>query len=173
MQNAEIIRLRGTDEMAELPKRKQIRLKEYDYSQNGYYFVTICTKDRQNIFGKIEIEKVILTGLGNIVESEIQNINKRYNNVFIDNYVIMPNHIHMIVVIQYDKQNAFNTESDKHFDIPNVIGRFKAGISRKCGFTVWQRGYYEHIIRDEQDYQVIYEYISNNPIKWSEDKYYG
>ncbi|MBP3361441.1 MAG: transposase [Clostridia bacterium] len=118
----------------ELPKRKQIRLKDYDYSQNGYYFVTICTKNRKNIFGAVGADSISAPTATVSLPEIIQSF-KRYSTI---EYIKL---VKQNILPPFDKQ-------------------------------IWQRGYYEHIIRNEQEYQKIYKYIENNPSKWQEDKYY-
>ena len=168
--------------MQELPKRKQIRLRDYDYSQNGYYFVTICTQNRKCVLCEIvgggfhAAPNVELKHIGNEIQNTIQYINDNYNCVKIDNYVIMPNHIHLIIVLQNKEMGGHgNPQMGGHGNPPlqNVVGQLKSFTTKKYDNTLWQRGYYEHIIRNEQEYQKIYEYIENNPLKWADDKYYS
>ena len=162
----------------DLPKRKQTRLKGYDYSQSGAYFVTICTHTKKHLFGKIKNEKMELNKLGEIVNSEIQKIESRYSNIRIDKYVIMPNHIHMIVCnLESEGINPFPTKKQ---DISKVVGKFKAGVTRIVGNAfmhsedkrIWQSSFHDHIIRDKVDYDKIWEYIDTNVIKWEEDCFY-
>jgi len=156
----------------ELQKRKPNRLKNFDYSQNGAYFITICTHNRKCVLGKIVGEGLcalpnnILTPIGNEIEKTIQFINNNYDNVLIDKYIVMPNHIHMIVFL--------NTEKGGHGNPPlqNIIGQFKSFTTKQYGKRLWQRSYYDHIIRNETDYLNIWEYINNNPLNWCDDKYY-
>ena len=214
----------------ELRKRKNVRLKDYDYSSNGAYFVTICTQERQRLFGVVgaalappayiippginihrsdnirvsdnihhtnNIPQINLTQYGFTVKTHIELLQTHYNGIFVDKYVIMPNHIHMIVVINAGgasaaptnacEMNACGTNANdtNAIGIGNatggasvaptlgtVIRGFKAGISRECKFTVWQRGYHEHIIRNENEYLLIWNYIDTNLAKWAEDRYY-
>ena len=156
----------------ELPKRKPTRLKEYDYSQNGAYFVTICTKDRKPLLSKIivgeglcALPKNILTPIGQEVEKCIQYINDKYDNVVMEKYVIMPNHIHLIVVIN-------DSGGDGTPPLQNIIGQLKSYTTNKFGTTPWQRSFHDHIIRGEQDYRKIWGYIDTNPIKWESDCFY-
>lgn len=175
--------------MNDLPKRKQIRLKDYDYSQNGYYFITICSKQRQCLFGSIVGADTIrpqLNECGNHIKKSILEINNRYKNVFVDKYVIMPNHIHMILVIagadtirpETNDGNATDGQNEKNGRIISaptvsvIIGQMKRWVSKNIGFSCWQKSFYEHIIRNEQAYQKICEYIENNPKKWEDDKYH-
>lgn len=128
--------------MDKLPRRKNIRLKNYDYSRAGYYFITICTKDRQKLFGEI---------------------------VGVDDPVCpQPNHIHGIVVIYEGGQGRP--------PLPKIIQGYKSVSTRMCFKynikIIWQRNYYDRIIRNRQEYEEICIYIENNPLKWVEDKYY-
>lgn len=145
-----------------LPSRKRIRLQYYDYSEENMYFITICIKDRLEILGKIIEENINLTKEGNIVKQNISKIQKIYKNVIINEYVIMPNHIHILLLINY-KSNV---------TISKVIKHFKTNITREIGYSVWQKSFYEHIIRNEKEYLQIKKYIKNNVINWKKDKYF-
>ncbi len=145
-----------------LPKRKSIRLKEYDYSSAGMYFVTICIKNRIEILGKIKDDKMNLTKEGIIVEKHIRNITNVFKKITIDEYIIMPNHIHMIIAI--DKQNKVT--------LSKIIKRYKENITKEIRYCIWQKSFYEHIIRDENEYYKIKEYIQNNVINWEKDIYF-
>ncbi len=155
-----------------LPHRKSPRLKDYDYSQNGYYFVTICTHKKQKILCKIvgeglcALPKITLSEIGKITDKAITFINQNYETLSVDKYVIMPNHLHLIIKI--DKQMG------GHGDPPlqNVIGYLKSFTTHKYGKTLWQRSFHDHIIRDEKDYLKIWNYIDTNPQKWGEDCFY-
>ena len=158
----------------ELPRRKNIRLKDYNYRQNGAYFITICAKDRLNLFGEIvgaalappdNTSKICLTECGKNVKTHIESLHKHYDEIFIDKYIIMPNHIHMIIVINTGGASAAPT-------LGNLVRGFKAGASRECGFSLWQRSYYDYIIRNEDDYLRIWKYIDENPANWTLDKYF-
>jgi len=157
--------------MSELPSRKSNRLKSYDYSQNGTYFVTICAKERAEIFGKIIIGAAScrpqLSEIGEIVESEILKLSHTYDGVSVDCHVVMPNHVHMIIAVcnEYGRQNAAPTVS-------RMIGQWKRSISIKAGFSPWQKSFHDHVIRNEQDLIRITEYIENNPVNWKEDCYF-
>ena len=157
----------------ELSKRKANRLKDFDYSTNGAYFVTICTKDRKCILSDIVGEGLCalpqnkLTPIGIEVEESIKYINNKYNNVLIDKYIIMPNHIHLIVVLNSGMGGRGNPP------LQNIIGQFKSFTTRQYGEQLWQRSYHDHIIRDENDYLNIWEYINSNVLKWPDDKYYN
>ena len=144
--------------MPEYPRRKRNRLKDYDYATNAYYYLTVCTKNRECILSEISVDKqsnavVKLTPYGEIAESFLRSIPG------IDKYVIMPNHIHMII----HKTNGKSLVSD--------IRSFKGLTTKKIGKSIWQNYYYDHIIRDEEDYLIKWNYIDSNPGKWSEDEY--
>ena len=162
-----------------LPERKQNRLKNYDYSQNGAYFITICTQNRKTIFthsvGAIhESPEIKLNNYGKIVDGYINQLNSRFG-ISIDKYVIMPNHIHLLIAI--DERAIRESPLQKRSLISNAIGYLKMNASRdihKNGYDgdIFQRSFYDHVIRDEQDYLKIWNYIDTNPAKWQEDKYY-
>ncbi len=158
--------------MNNLPVRKPNRLKGYDYSQNGVYFITICTKNRCEILSDICRGGALLRPIGKIIEIEIENLSERFD-INIDKYVIMPNHIHMIITIQRAEQSPAPTT------IVDIICAFKSITTKLAnksehisGRQIWQRSYHDHIIRNEQDYLSIWQYIDTNPIKWEEDCFY-
>ena len=163
-----------------LPKRKNTRLKYYDYTNYGYYFITICTKNQSCCFGKITSDKMQLSNYGKIAYNEMIDLKNHYHNIKIDKFVIMPNHIHSIIIVGSElEQSDVTTNSivtagaaSGAPTVGNVVRGYKSGVSRKCGFPIWQRGYYEHIIRNEKDYQETYRYIEVNPAKWCDDKYH-
>lgn len=165
----------------DFPKRKSSRLKGYDYSTNGAYFITICTDKRKNLFSHIvgaihESPISILTFYGTAVDSIIKSLPERFN-VKIDNYIIMPNHIHMIISIENAPRAIRESPLQSHSDIIRVIGYLKMNASKqihKSGYEgkIWQRSFHDHIIRDEKDYQMIWEYIEHNAQKWEEDCFY-
>jgi len=161
------------------PRRKSNRLPGYDYSANGAYFVTICVKDRHEIFGTIvgarlaspvsqNRDHVKLTRYGVIAEQELKNISAHYPCVNIDCYVIMPNHIHAIILILGDLGEASLAPT-----LGEIVGGYKSGVSRLCGFSLWQRSFHDHIIRSHQDYNRIAKYIELNPVNWEQDCYFA
>ena len=175
----------------DLPKRKQIRLADYDYSSPGAYFVTICTKDRRNILSNIAVGAdalggpcLTLTEIGQIVERYILSTGN-IAGLSVDQYVIMPNHIHLL--LQIGETDAASEGGPLRASAPtgkngtsrapaptlsDAVGALKRLVNREAGRNIWQRGYYEHVIRNEHDYREIWEYIENNPAKWAEDRYY-
>lgn len=151
----------------EQKKRKQIRLKTYNYGQNGYYFITICTKNRQELFcqkkSKLKDDNTFeLSEIGKIVEDSIKNIEAVYKEVKADDYVIMPNHIHLVLSV----------ERDADISVSKIIQQTKSWVTKKVGFPIWQKSFYDHVIRNEQDYYEIVNYIQMNPLKWENDKYF-
>ncbi|MBQ3557366.1 MAG: transposase [Oscillospiraceae bacterium] len=151
------------------PKRKPNRLSQYDYSQPGGYFITICTKGRKEVLGTVVGADVLigpqvtLTELGEQVRRVLEDMPS------VDKYVVMPNHIHMVVRLP-DENGAMRTSPPTR--LPAVVRYFKRSITQVTGENVWQRGYHDHIIRNEEDYLRIWEYIDTNPAKWREDCYY-
>ncbi len=159
--------------MNEYPKRKRLRLPEYDYSDSGAYFVTICTQNRACILSDIIVGEGLdppvcrQSDIGEIVENEILSISARYPNVSIEKYVIMPNHIHMIAMIHADAGGSRPSPT-----LADVVRVIKSKSAHIIGAPLWQRSYHEHVIRNERDYLDIWSYIDNNPAKWAEDRYY-
>ena len=158
----------------EWPKRKPNRLTEYDYSTPNAYFITVCTQNRNNLFwtdvsAAIDRqENIPLTDLGMIVKQVIHDIPKHYPAISVDHAVIMPNHIHLLLQINTDIDGRPMAAPT----ISTVINQTKGVISKKAGFSVWQKGFYDHVIRGERDYRDIWNYIEGNPGKWVEDKLY-
>jgi REP element-mobilizing transposase RayT len=174
-------------------KYKSLRLKEYDYSQHGAYFVTICVKDRKCLFGEISGDEMILNEAGKIAQNEIVNIPGHYENVELGEYVVMPNHVHM-VIYKYDlsgvRQAMTPTESEegvgpkvinkattppKNIRLQDVVGSYKSGASREIrkinGYEdfKWQRYFHDHIVRTDRALENISDYIRMNPAKWADD----
>ena len=148
----------------EFTKRKSPRIYHFDYSKPNYYFITICTDKKKCIFGKAGN----INHYGYSVKNCIEKIPEIYPQVVLDKYVIMPNHVHMILVIH---------SADNSVSVTHVVGQLKMSVSKeirkyKPGIKVWQRSFHDHIIRNEVSYQKIWEYIENNPVKWEEDCFY-
>ncbi len=166
-------------------KRKSIRLKGYDYSQQGMYFVTVCTNDHHFLFGHIAEERMILNNAGRFANKCWLEIPEHFPHVALDEFIVMPNHIHGIINIDtmnnvgvhnlepLRKQNKYQQIIPK--SIGSIIRGFKIGVT-KCFrkntnvYNVWQRNYYEHIISNERKLNKISEYIINNPLKWLFDR---
>ena len=156
----------------ELPKRKPIRLPDYDYSSPGAYFVTICTHDRRCLLSRITVgadalggPQVQLTDAGKNVEHYILS-SDRMAGLWVDKYVVMPNHIHLIMRIENGPPRASAPT------VSDAVGAIKRLVNRRLGHDIWQRSFHEHVIRNENDYREIWEYIEANPAKWAEDRYY-
>ena len=172
--------------------RKANRKKHYNYSSVGYYFVTICTKDRLSFFGKIEDGKMNLNEYGEIVKKCWLEIPEHFSKIKIEEFVIMPNHFHGIIIIydfvgnrhacslQNNKSDivhacSLQNENRQHQKLPVIIGSFKSAVTklihRKYDNSFqWQKSYYDHIIRDESSLNKIREYIRQNPHNWDTDK---
>ncbi len=162
--------------------RRSIRLKGYDYSQPGAYFITICTQNRECMFGEIIDGEMALNDAGRIVENEWLKTDQLRQNIKCDIFVVMPNHFHGIIVITepvgaiHESPQRMTITERRNMTLPKIVGRFKMQTSKQINIIrgtlaqkLWQRNYYEHIIRNENDYNRIYEYIQNNPLKWELD----
>ncbi len=154
--------------MEELPKRKSIRIGNYDYSTPGAYFITVCTANREKIFWNgvgadtIRPQNVPLSTAGKIVEQGILQIAEHYENVVVDKYCIMPDHIHMILRIEsYIDGRMISAPT-----VSTVVGSMKRWVSRQIDRPIWQKSFYDHGIRNQQDYDEIWQYIENNPLKY-------
>ena len=161
--------------------RKIIRLPGYDYSENGVYFVTFCVKDNRPLLTDIRVgptigrlPEICLTDKGLIVEKAIQNIPSVYPGVYIDQYVIMPNHVHMLIRIDRSYSRPMVGPA-RLPGLSRMIAQLKGFVTKQIGETIWQGKYYDHIIRDEQDYMTRWRYIENNPANWllKQDEYYS
>ena len=171
--------------------RRSIRLKGYDYSQPGAYFITICTHQNHALFGKIVDGEMQLNNLGRVVQFTWDDLVNHVDNIELGPFVIMPNHIHGIIQIIEPKVGAVGagsepartapapTTSSSHTPLSEIVRQFKTFSARRVnnlrkstGEPVWQRNYYEHIIRNDQSFQTIGEYILTNPIQWENDRYY-
>jgi len=161
--------------MSNYPIRKPNRLKNFDYSQNAAYFITVCTKNRCELLATIEdttsgIPHVKLSAYGEITKQYIENISTATPDVFVSNFVIMPNHIHLILVVgNIADSGTPRAVSPTKAVIPKVINSLKGLSSKKAGFSLWQRSFHDHIIRNETEYIGIADYIENNPTAWEHD----
>ena len=162
----------------EYSQRKRLRLTSYDYSQPGYYFITICTRERsREVLCSIEPAvgaiinrppRIFLTPVGRIVDGTIRAIPDHYPGISVDQYVVMPDHVHLILSFQHvgpdGRQIAAPTP------LPNVIQQMKRIASKQAGGPLWQRGFYDHILRNDADLAETRQYIRNNPLKRVQDK---
>lgn len=161
----------------ELPKRKPNRLAEYDYGSIGAYFLTICTEHRKSILSSVEgvgegFPLPKLTSYGEIAERYIYLLSMRYPMATIDAYVIMPNHIHLLLTLG-GRRNASPT-------VTTMMGWMKYQMTKDInslrntpGEKVFQRSFYDHVIRDEEDYRIRLQYIKENPLRWERDELYA
>ena len=161
--------------MGSFPTRKPNRLAGYDYRQPGCYFITICVKNHRSILCRGAQcapvwELPPLTEIGRITEQAIQSIHHHYPHVLVDKYVIMPNHIHFILRIEDSGRTL--CAPTPIVSVPRIIKAMKEVVTKRAGFPVWQKGYHDHIIRNEADYLRIWDYIQTNPAKWREDCYF-
>ena len=167
-------------------KRKSLRIKEYDYSSEGIYYVTICSFNREKMFCTIDdkidsikfdefdFEKYIkLTKIGDIINASIKNIENIYLNVRVLHYVIMPNHIHLLLEFEDKPQNENSIKN-----LSKIIGSMKRNVTKEYNkdkqekIEIWQKTFYEHVIRNDEECKKIIEYIVYNPLKWKLDEYY-
>ena len=160
----------------ELPKRKQNRLPEWDYSAPGAYFITICTQKKRCILSNIIVgadalggPSVVLTDVGRIAEKYIRSTDN-IPGIRVDKYVIMPNHIHLILIVDRT-DGPPRASAPTMAAIPDAVSSLKRLVNREWGTNIWQRSYHDHVIRNENDYRIIWEYIDTNPAKWAEDCY--
>jgi len=161
--------------------RRSIRLKGYDYSASGLYFITICIKDRKCLFGNISNSKMILNDFGIVAHNHWQKLSERFINITLDVFQIMPNHMHGILIINPPVRAGLAPAPT----VGTIVGAYKSLVANQCldifkqkkldvmMGKLWQRGYYEHIIRDERAYLRIAEYIVNNPGNWKGDGFYN
>lgn len=182
--------------------RRSIRIKDYDYSQEGLYFITICTFNHKSLFGYIDSGEMVLDEFGRIVHNEWLKTGEMRRNITLHEFVIMPNHMHGIIEINDSTRRGTMLRAQIHCvtknegtlqraptteqfgkptsnTIPTIVRGFKSSVTKQInnirktpGYPVWQRSYYEHIIRNEKSYNQISEYIRHNPKKWLDDKYY-
>lgn len=164
--------------------RRSIRLKGYDYSLPGAYFVTCCTHDREALFGEVIDEEMVVNDLGEIVQQAWDDLTTHYRHVGLDAFVVMPNHVHGIVVLTEEAGAGLKpapTEAGgaaKRHGLPEMVRAFKTFAARRInerrgtpGVPVWQRNYYEHVVRDERALNAIRAYIAENPARWAWDRY--
>ena len=166
-------------------KRKDIRLKTFDYSSPGLYFVTICTENRKKLFwrGLIDLQKFTwrsvgancvrplnlpLSDIGKIVLEELEHWDKTYDSVSLSSYVIMPNHLHIMIFISADE----NGRPQVAPTLDRMVKQFKGAITKKVGYSIWQKSFHDHIIRNREDYEEHSRYIYENPIRWHYDELY-
>jgi len=156
------------------PIRKRNRLSGFDYSSPNAYFITICTCQKKNLFWDTEGATIgrppdlPLSPCGQVVRSAIETIPQRYPAYILEHYVIMPNHIHLLLRIQADESGrpmVAPTES-------TVVAQMKGAVTKQVGTNVWQKGFHDHVVRTPADFQEIWAYIDDNPYRWEADSLY-
>lgn len=150
------------------PKRKPMRIESYDYAASGAYFITICTAKREKVLWEtvgadiIRPQNIPLSAVGKVVEQGVLQMSDHYENIVVDKFCIMPDHIHLILVIQ-------SVEGGRIISAPTVstvVGSMKRWVTKQIGRSIWQKSFYEHGIRNQQDYDEVWEYIENNPLRY-------
>ena len=154
--------------------RRSIRFKGYDYSQPGAYFITICTHQKKCLFGKVFDGQMQLNNFGNIVQFHWRSLEKHHSHIRLDQFVVMPNHFHGIIIINKNVDAAIGQQQKA---MPEIIRGFKTFSARQVnkvrhqsGVPLWQRNYYERIIRNEEELDRVQKYIINNPRNWTKDR---
>ncbi|MFZ5434486.1 MAG: transposase [Calditrichota bacterium] len=161
---------------SQYPQRKRVRITAWDYRQSGFYSITICTNNRACSFGFIRDCKVELTALGCLVQSTWLDLPNRNSNISLDEFVVMPNHLHGILIITDGPPIHHDADIKRSFgkiqphSISSMIRTFKARVTRKAGRKVWQSGFHEHIIQNDEDLANHRAYIRNNPLQWEHDR---
>ena len=166
--------------------RRSIRLRGYDYSRAGAYFVTVCTEDRACLFGEVVFGEMVLTDAGQVVQNTWDGLESHYPGVVCDTFIVMPNHIHGIIVLSDGGPDAdrkpvpATLHDNRALDRPRlseIVRAFKSFSARRInvsrqsrGAPVWQRNYYERIIRNDDMYCAIRKYIMDNPARWELDQ---
>jgi len=164
----------------ETSQRKSNRIGNYDYSQNGAYFITICTQGRNQILSRLSVgtglpdcppeavfPTIELLRHGKIADIYIRQMDAFYSHLSIDKYVIMPDHIHLLITVHGQPGTAVPTRGKQcNSVISQFVGTLKRFCNKQYGENIWQGRYYDHVIRNQQDYNEIWEYIENNPLKW-------
>ena len=140
-------------------RRKTNRMQTYDYASNGIYFLTLCARDRLCLFANSQT--MAISEIGKIVKDALCQIDIIYTGVHIEKYVIMPNHVHILISLHCSNAT-----------VSTIVSQYKRYVTLRAGESVWQKSFYDHVVRSEADYQHIWEYMENNPAKWIEDRYY-
>ena len=181
--------------------RKQIRLRNYDYTSEGKYFITICVKNRECFLGEITDNAIILNEIGNIANEYLNNIPDHFSHVKMGEFIVMPNHVHCILILnepndddddvgtrhgvslhgvslhdETQRQNKFGQPIPGSVSV--IINQFKSSVKRWCNknaheYFQWQSRFHDHIIRNDKEYNKIQNYIIKNPINWEKDKFYN
>ena len=167
------------DNENKLPRRKATRLKSFDYNTTGAYFVTICTANRRKTLSCIvgvdvlgDPNNVKLLPHGIVANKYINQLNEFYNHITVDQYIIMLNHIHIILFVRDDGSPRTSTPTKQTSAVSHFVSTFKRFCNKEYGENIWQRGFHDHVIRGREDYEEIVKYIYDNPIRWCYDELY-
>ena len=158
-----------------LPSRKPNRLPAFDYSQPSAYFITICTEKRSQILWEhvgasiARPEEMPLSHIGTVVEEAILKIPEKYPAISVDTYVVMPNHVHLLIQINTDEDGRAMLAPT----ISLVVQQMKGYVTKKLQRSIWQKSFHDHVVRGKEDYLAIWEYMQGNPYRWEEDTLYG
>jgi len=153
----------------ELPKRKPTRLREFDYNSGGAYFLTVCVKDRQPLLSTIVGRDVLdapqtrLTNYGVVAKRQIRQMNEMYEHISVDGFAIMPDHIHILLVVQNGASRT-SRPTKQHATVSRFVSTFKRFCNKQYGENIWQASFNDHIIRNQEDFDKHWQYIENNPV---------
>ena len=156
-----------------------MRLQAYDYSGAGAYFLTICTEKRKCVLSRIvgtgvlDGPQVQLLPMGEIADKYIRQLHNFYQNIYVEDYVIMPNHIHLLLQVKEEGPSGTPVPTVQNSVISRFVSTFKRFCNREYGMNIWQRSAYDHIIRDQADFDQHLQYILENPFGWQKDTYYS
>ena len=163
----------------DLPQRKPTRLTGFDYNTNGAYFITICTQNRRKLLSRVVGDDVLgvpksveLLPHGKIADKYINQLNDFYDNVKVEGYVIMPNHIHIMLFVSENGTPRTSSPTKQTSAASQFVSTFKRFCNKDYGKNIWQRGFYDHIIRNHEDYEEHVKYIYENPTRWYYDELY-
>ena len=160
-----------------LPNRKNTRLKDFNYNSIGAYFITLCVEDRYQVLSKIVGGDVLdapknieLLPYGIIADKYINQLNDYYDNIEVKSYAIMPNHIHIMLLVCDNGASGTSPPTRQHTTVSHFVSTFKRFCNKEYGEAIWQRGFYDHIIRNREDYEKHLRYINENSARWFYDK---
>ncbi len=175
-----------------MKNRKLNRRNDWNYDKPGWYFITVCSEDKGDIFGVVKNNKIIVNKCGAVVGNKIGEIKNHFIDLNVDDYVIMPNHVHLLIWVKFSVGNAYmhsknGKEVNRNWErnaymrsvlpvkrsdmlIPKVIQNFKAAVSRELEVRIWQKSYHDEIVRNKEMLERIRKYIKDNPKNWNSDK---
>lgn len=156
-----------------MEQRKPNRWIYHDYSNCGSYFITVCTKDKEKLLGSVGAvigrpPETTLSVYGHICDNAINNIPKYYPYVNVDRYVVMPNHIHLLLTVSDSDGRPMTAPTS----ISDIVNQLKGAVSKKIGHSIWQKSFHDRVVRNDDEYNLIMQYIIDNPSRWYEDKYF-